>query len=312
MKKPRTIQTRRKTPKSPLRMLQAATGPSRKRRQRASTATAEDLGEVPGVGIARALVVILLLHVAAIAGIWMHNEMTKENDLKATVPAEPDDSHPTPIEGADRAIVSTGDNYARLAARLGVDEQALRRANENKVLRAGWTINVPERRVAERPLPEGHRQARVNPPRLPQAQEAPHRPVERPLIQTADSQTRPGSRPGDMVENGAIPPAQPRTAQRPDTDNPVYIRQPARETTPQPRIEQPRVEQPRVAEPVVRQPEPRPEPAPARRSHTIKSGDNFYRLSRKYGVSVADIKRANPGVKPTSLKLGQSINIPGR
>ena len=82
-----TLQTKRKAPsKSGFRILRAATRRNSRRKQRAATTAApEELGEVPGVGVARALVVILLLHVAAIAGIYLHNKWNSSSDLKAAV-----------------------------------------------------------------------------------------------------------------------------------------------------------------------------------------------------------------------------------
>lgn len=44
--------------------------------------------------------------------------------------------------------------------------------------------------------------------------------------------------------------------------------------------------------------------------HVVKSGDNLYRLSKKYGVSVARIIRANGLENPSKLLQGQSIVIP--
>ena len=44
--------------------------------------------------------------------------------------------------------------------------------------------------------------------------------------------------------------------------------------------------------------------------HTIASGDNFWNISKKYGVKHRDIVAANPTVIPTRMKIGQKINIP--
>jgi len=44
--------------------------------------------------------------------------------------------------------------------------------------------------------------------------------------------------------------------------------------------------------------------------YNIRSGDTIYTLSRHYGVSEDMIKQANPGLKPTKLKIGQKILIP--
>ncbi len=44
--------------------------------------------------------------------------------------------------------------------------------------------------------------------------------------------------------------------------------------------------------------------------HVIASGDNFWTIGRKYGVSHKKIEQANPNVIPTRLKIGQKIIIP--
>jgi uncharacterized protein YgiM (DUF1202 family) len=42
----------------------------------------------------------------------------------------------------------------------------------------------------------------------------------------------------------------------------------------------------------------------------IKNGDTFTKISKKVGVSVAQIIELNPGVEPTKLKIGQTIKVP--
>ena len=44
--------------------------------------------------------------------------------------------------------------------------------------------------------------------------------------------------------------------------------------------------------------------------YTIKSGDNFYDLARRYNTSVEAIMKANPGVNPNALQIGQIICMP--
>src|SRR5699024_10022437 len=44
--------------------------------------------------------------------------------------------------------------------------------------------------------------------------------------------------------------------------------------------------------------------------YTIRQGDTFFRLSQRFGVSVEAIMRANPGVDPNSVQIGQVICIP--
>ncbi|MDP3850623.1 MAG: LysM domain-containing protein [Luteolibacter sp.] len=48
------------------------------------------------------------------------------------------------------------------------------------------------------------------------------------------------------------------------------------------------------------------------KTHTIKAGDTYSSISRKYGVSVASLQTANPGVKATALRPGQTIQLSAR
>ena len=43
----------------------------------------------------------------------------------------------------------------------------------------------------------------------------------------------------------------------------------------------------------------------------IKKGDTFYSIAKAQGMSVDDITKANPGLDPTKLQIGQSISLPG-
>ena len=45
--------------------------------------------------------------------------------------------------------------------------------------------------------------------------------------------------------------------------------------------------------------------------HEIRSGDTFYALARRFGVSLEAILAANPGVDPRNLQVGQLVCIPG-
>lgn len=46
--------------------------------------------------------------------------------------------------------------------------------------------------------------------------------------------------------------------------------------------------------------------------HTIRSGENFYILSNRYNVSLESILKANPGVNPNTLQIGQIVCIPNK
>lgn len=50
---------------------------------------------------------------------------------------------------------------------------------------------------------------------------------------------------------------------------------------------------------------------PAASTHKLRSGESLSSLSKKYGVSIAEIKKAN-GMKSDNLRAGETIKIPGK
>src|SRR5690554_5590600 len=45
--------------------------------------------------------------------------------------------------------------------------------------------------------------------------------------------------------------------------------------------------------------------------YTIRAGDTFFSLAQRFNTTVEAIQRANPGVDPDRLQIGQVICIPG-
>ncbi|MEN8784388.1 MAG: LysM peptidoglycan-binding domain-containing protein [Akkermansiaceae bacterium] len=290
MKTPRTLQTKRTRPKAGFRIMHAATRSTKKRKQRASTTAApEDLGEVPGVGVPLALVVILLLHVAAIAGIWIHDKWSESADLKATKVALKDDVPPQRDASLDFHLVSSGDTAESISTNYGVSKDSLISANDGiSQFEAGWKINIPARRNTSA-VPAvaiaGGSSVRDDPPRFT--------PQSRPLIQTRDDESIPGSRPGALVEVGS-PEAE---AER--TNEPVYIApvEPVRvDSIP---VEPARVDPVRLA-PVTS----------GSRQHVVKSGETLWRIAHNNKITVDQLKRANPNVNVNALKIGAKLFIP--
>ncbi len=80
----------------------------------------------------------------------------------------------------------------------------------------------------------------------------------------------------------------------------------ADEQTPTPRGETAPV-QPRA-------PAPRPaaNPVAQARTHKVVAGETIAQIAKKYRVPVQSIVRANPGVRPERLKIGQSLAIPAQ
>ena len=55
---------------------------------------------------------------------------------------------------------------------------------------------------------------------------------------------------------------------------------------------------------------PQPGSCPGGFLYTIRSGDTFFLLAQRFGTTVEAIRRANPGVDPNNLQIGQVICIP--
>lgn len=62
---------------------------------------------------------------------------------------------------------------------------------------------------------------------------------------------------------------------------------------------------------LVTTPEPAPEPAPAGvTEHTIAPGDTPAKIARKYGISLEQLREANPSMDDRRLRIGQKLQIP--
>jgi LysM repeat protein len=45
------------------------------------------------------------------------------------------------------------------------------------------------------------------------------------------------------------------------------------------------------------------------RTYTVQSGDTFDSIARKTGTTVAKLEQLNPGIDPTSLRVGQKLRV---
>lgn len=286
--KTKMFQTKRRA-KSGFRLLQAKTRKKRKQRVSAAASNHDFAVEEPNLGVARALVVILILHLAAIAAIIVHHNTTKDDIAVKETPVANPEKRALAAPATERAQigpndrwkwVDKGDTYERVAREYQVDVAELRRLNKGNPLVLGMALKLPpEQAVAAiEPLP--------TPPADPILSEQ--------LPPIVDVPTRSGI----PAEYEVVAAAQEIA--------------PTRQPLPSP---EPVVQEPRVAlpiEPVVSRPvvQEAPKPKPASRSYTVKSGDNLWSIAKRNGISLAKLEAANPRINPRNMKIGSKLVIP--
>jgi LysM repeat protein len=158
--KPQTLPTKRRPlSKGLFKRLSAVTG-NRKQRV-AATATADMDMDDGSSKISRALTIIFLIHIVAIGLIFVHQKFLDGRPPSETAATAPQNQPAAAVvanslqqldlpridPNAKPYIVRQGDNYARIAALLGVDEGDLRLANKHTDIVSGRLLNVPAKRA---------------------------------------------------------------------------------------------------------------------------------------------------------------------
>ena len=153
--KPHSLPVRRKpASKGILKRLSAVTN---QRKQRVAAA-AQEMDDDGSSRISRALTIIFLIHIVAIGLIFVHKNFLEDRTTgapkeaeksEAAVVAVPDRPAALPrhLAGEKPYIVSQGDNYARIADELGVDEGDLRLVNEHVEISPGLILKIPPKRI---------------------------------------------------------------------------------------------------------------------------------------------------------------------
>ncbi len=70
-------------------------------------------------------------------------------------------------------------------------------------------------------------------------------------------------------------------------------------------------EEPAVTEAPVVTEEPAATPVSGER-YTVKKGDTMWAIALEYGISLADLRAANPDVDPRTMAIGTVLVIPGQ
>jgi LysM repeat protein len=255
-----------------------------RKKHRAATATAAPMpemeGDVPNLGIARALVVILIIHVVAIAGIFAHSHFFEGDAAKAAA-AEPEllepvkqqpkaDKLPQIAVGEDFHVVRTGDTYEKIAMAKGVEVAELQAANNHASLEADLILRIPARTfVASEP-------AELT--RLRQGSVVLETPIEIAETLPADE-----LRSAPMVETEAA-----AQLVRPNVTRDVEAGHP--------------VEQAAAAGSAA-------SPA-AGTKYTVKNGDTFWKIAKSNGTTPDAVMKANRITDPRKLRPGMQLVIP--
>lgn len=242
-------------------------------RQRAATATAEDLElDESGSGVSKAITILFLIHVLAIGIFFVHQRFlngstptaapTKEKTV-AKAPAQPRrENLPQVVPGEKSYIVKTGDNYARIAAAQGVDESELRAINNSVDIRPDLVLRIPPKQiVAELPA------------EVTNIQRAEPLDADRGLVEAVDVRNAP---------KAVLVKSQPRT------ETPETFRAAAKPT-------------PAPAE---------SKTAGMKNTHVLKQGENLWRVAAKYKTTPEALKKANNIKDERKLKPGLKLIVP--
>ena len=252
-----------------------------RKKHRAATAAApmpEMEGDVPNLGIARALVVILVIHVVAIAGIFAHSHFFEGDAAKAAVAEkellEPVREQPKAAAnlqqiatGEDYHIVKTGDTYEKIAMANGVEVADLLKANDNTALSADLILRIPARTIVA-----------TEPEELTRLRNGSA--VLETVTETTVGSTLPVDdlRSAPMVETDAA-----AQLVRPNVTREVEAARP--------------VEQAGAS-------------AASSAKYTVKSGDTFWRIANANGTTPEAVMKANRITDPRKLRPGMQLVIP--
>ena len=252
----------------------------RRRKKQRVAASADLASEVPNLGVARALFVILLLHVGAIAAIFIHNRVTddeivvsgSESQTEASAfPRQGVASVPAAKGGENFYFVSTGDTYERIARLKSVDVQELRELNRSKGLDPGAILRIPANKIES--LVEMD----------PAAPDAPESPAEVVKPLTAVVKPRVTTPNGDDGDSATV-------NVREDQPAPVLA---VRDGDP-PRAIPVREEDPTIA------------------TYAVRRGDTVWRIAQRHDVSVEDLLKANGISDARKLQVNMKLRIPAR
>lgn len=242
-----------------------------KQRAAAAAPTAEDMEE-GGINISRSLTIIFAIHIVAIGMIFIHKQYLSGRT------SAPESAAAAPVAKTTPAVAATERRTEPrtevLPVLSGGDKPYMVRKGDN------YAIIAAKHNVDESELREMNRGTDIRAGvvlRIPQSQRIV---AEMPPELTAiRDQARPSDSDLGLVE--ILPPV--------DADTAKLIR---------PAVTENDGDIPRAA------------PVGSGRTHTVKSGENIWRISNQYKVSQKDLMAVNNISDPTKLKIGQMLKLP--
>jgi len=290
MKNQRMSVKRRPVKKRGFQTLFANVARKKKRHRAATSATPADFeGDVPNLGIARALVVILLIHVVAIGGIFFHSHWLSDEEsgaqaatpavAKPLQPASPaaaihrdqEENLPTIRSGDSLYTVGTGDTYLSISQRFGIDEMELRRANENIQIRQGRVLRIPPKMITA-VEPQAVTELRQRTPEV-----TPINPPAAPVAPVA-----PAPVPAEPVRIDPVAP------------QPVLVETDAA----------------RQADALANGTTVEPDVAASGTTYKVKSGDTFWGIAQRHGTTVDKLMKLNGIDNARHLRVDSTLVIP--
>ena len=227
-------------------------------------------------------------------------------------------------------IVVAGDTYARIAAREGVDEAALRAANQNKPIAAGLTFHLPPKRIAasesammvnlreQVPLNADHGLEETAPV---EASEPPRPLPTHPKVLRESTgpkaakegaitkSTKDGTTGKSAKEITAAKSTKDSTAAKSAKDS-TAAKSAKEIATAKSTKDSTAAKSTKSAKENTSTKTTKESPSATKQSYTVKSGDNLYRIAKRYKIDQTVLMRANNITDPGKLNSGTTLVIP--
>lgn len=244
---------------------------TRKRQRVSASATMSGMEmEDGGSKISRALTIIFLIHIVAIALIFIHQRfldgrpqestraVTREVATPAAAKTVATPAAPLVANSGKTHITKDGESYASIAAAFGVPEQDLRQLNDDAALRKGLILKIPAGKAVSVAAPV----ATAVDPTLVSEAPAPAAASDDGMVEAVPVDVSVAPKAKAIVENESAMPAVKETAKA------------------------------------------------SGKTHQVKKGDTIVKIAKQYKVTQDALMSANSITDPTKLKAGANLVIP--